>query len=106
MSRFSVEVFFVSQNRKTLQGNPSVLCFSKFLVANYFRDKKGENKYFSSNIFCLTVPKRLVDGPSGVSLISGIKKIMLKGVKHVFSSIFFSLAEPKNFAGEHFCAVF
>ena len=26
---------------------------------------------------------------------------MLKGVRHDFSSIFFSLAEPKNFAGNH-----
>ena len=33
--------FFVSQYRKTLQGNPSVLCFGKFPVANKFMDKKG-----------------------------------------------------------------
>ena len=33
--------FFVSQYRKTLQGNPSVLCFRKFLVAKKFMDKKG-----------------------------------------------------------------
>ena len=26
---------------------------------------------------------------------------MLKGVRHVFSSILFSLAESKNFAGNH-----
>ena len=41
VSRFSVEFFFVSQCRKTLQGNPSVLCFRKFPVANKFMDKKG-----------------------------------------------------------------
>ena len=31
---------------------------------------------------------------------------MLKRVTHDFSSNFFCLAEPKNFAGEPFCAVF
>ena len=32
---------FVSQHRKTLQGNPSVLCFGKFPVANNFLNEKG-----------------------------------------------------------------
>ena len=31
---------------------------------------------------------------------------MLKRVRHDFSSNLFCLAEPKNFAGEPFCAVF
>ena len=56
--------FFVSQYRKTLQGNPSVLCFGKFPVANKFMDKKeGEVSRFPSKIFCLTVPKNAVREP-------------------------------------------
>ena len=33
--------FFVSQYRKTLEANPSVLCFGKFPVAKKFMDAKG-----------------------------------------------------------------
>ena len=40
LSRFFVD-FFVSQYRKNLQGNPSVLCFRKFLITNRFMDKNG-----------------------------------------------------------------
>ena len=36
-----LQKFFVSQHRKTLQGNPSVLCFGKFPVANKFMEEKG-----------------------------------------------------------------
>ena len=50
LTRFFV-VFFVSQNRKTLQGKPSVLCVRKFLVAQKFMDKKGEVSIFSVEIF-------------------------------------------------------
>ena len=32
---------FVSQYQKTLQGNPSVLCFGKIPLANKVMDKKG-----------------------------------------------------------------
>ena len=51
MSRYFSE-FFVSQYRKTLQGNPSVLCFGTFPVANKFMDKKGGNaKTFRRKFF-------------------------------------------------------
>ena len=43
--------FFVSQYRKTLQGNPSVLCFGKFPVANKFMDEKGGVSRFSLEKF-------------------------------------------------------
>ena len=33
--------FYVSQCRKILFGNPSVLCFKKFPVAKKFMDKQG-----------------------------------------------------------------
>ena len=35
-------IFFVSQNRKALQGNPSVVCFKKLPVTKKFMDKRGE----------------------------------------------------------------
>ena len=63
----------VSQYRKTLQGNPSVLCFRKFPVAKKFMDKRGYQEFASKN-FCLTVPKNFVGEPYSVSLISGIEK--------------------------------
>ena len=43
--------FFVSQHRKTLQGNPSVLCFRKFPVAKKFMDKKRGVSRFSVEKF-------------------------------------------------------
>ena len=41
LCHYFLSKFFVSQYRKNLQGNPSVLCFGKFPVANKFMDKKG-----------------------------------------------------------------
>ena len=46
MSRFFVEIF-VSQYRRTLKGNPSILCFGKILVVKKFMDKKGGVSRFS-----------------------------------------------------------
>ena len=51
--------FFFSQNRKTLRGNPSVLCFVNFLVAKKLMDKEGKYQYFPSKNFCVTVPKKI-----------------------------------------------
>ena len=56
-------VFFVSQNRKTLQGNPFVVCFRKLPVAKKFMDKRG-----------VSVPKNFLGEPFSVSLLSGIEK--------------------------------
>ena len=66
--------FFVPQYRKTLQGNPSVLCFRKFLVAKKFMDEKGGVSKNSVEFFCVTVPKFFEEEPFKVSLISGIEK--------------------------------
>ena len=77
MFRFFVD-FFVSQYPKILQGNRSVLCFGKFPVAKKFLDEKdgaGEYQKFLLKTFCLTVPKKIVEEPCSVSLISGIVKI-------------------------------
>ena len=78
MSRYFADIF-VSQYRKTLKGNPFVLCFGKFPVANKFMDKKGgECRVFPSELFCLTVPKKFAVQPFRVSLISGIGKFYAK----------------------------
>ena len=50
MTRFLV-FFFISQNRKTLQGNPSVLRVRKILVAKKFMDRKGGVSIFSVQNF-------------------------------------------------------
>ena len=75
MSSFYIELF-VSQCRKTSQWNPSVLCFRKIPVANVFSVERGleEVSNFLSSFFCLTVPKRFLGEPFGVSLISCIEK--------------------------------
>ena len=88
MSRHFAEVF-VSQYRKTLHGNPSVLCFGMFPLANELLDNKGggECQDFPSKIFCLTVPKSFAGHPLRVSLISGIEKFYAKrALCHNFSS--------------------
>ena len=62
MSRFFVKIFHLAMP-KTLQVNPSVLCFGKFPLVNNFMDKKGgEYQEFPSKNFCLTVPKSFIGG--------------------------------------------
>ena len=54
-----------------------MLCFSKFLVANKFVDKKGENQEFQSKFFCLTVSKTFVGEPfcAVCQKVSGSEKV-------------------------------
>ena len=57
-----------------------MLCFRKFLIAKKFMDKrKGEVSRFPLKIFCLRVPKNAVREPFGLSLISGIRKVWMRG---------------------------
>ena len=65
--------FVVPQYRKISWGNPSVLYFRKFQVAEKFMEKRGGIKFFRQ-LFCLTVPKNFVKEPFSVSLFSGIEK--------------------------------
>ena len=75
MSRFSVEIFFVSQCRKIWQGNPSNLCFRKILAAKKFMDKRGGGApKFPSKKFCLTVSKIFVVESFSITKNSGIEK--------------------------------
>ena len=111
MSRFSIfcRNFFVSQSRKYLQVNPSVLCFRKFPVPKKFMDERGgggvgvEFQDFPSKNFCLTVPKISVEESFTVAIISGIEKVWIRGGGSI--TIFrrsFCLTVPKYFIGEHF----
>ena len=98
--------FFASQNRKTLQGNHSVLCFRKFLVAKKFMDKKAGDQDLLSKTFCLTVSKNFVGEPFIVSLISGIKKFFAyEGYDTVFRRIFFLSHNRKTLQGTILCCV-
>ena len=55
-------IFFVSQYRKTLLGNPSVLYFRKFPVANKFMDEKGGISKFSFENFSSRSAKKIRRG--------------------------------------------
>ena len=77
MSRLSVEIFFVSQYRKTSQGNPSVLCFRKFPLAKKFMDKGvgvKEVSKLSVEYFLSHSAEKFLNEPFSVSLVSGIEK--------------------------------
>ena len=69
---------FVSQNRKTLHGNHSVLCFGKFPVTNNFMDEKRVVYFFYVEFFCLTLSKTAVGELFSLSLISGIEKVRMR----------------------------
>ena len=66
MSRHFADIF-VSQYRKTLQGNPFVLCFGKIPVVNKFMDKKagGSVKIFRRNFFLSQYRKSSQGNPLG-----------------------------------------
>ena len=49
--------FFCLAEPKTLQGNPSVLCFRKYPVAKKFKDKRGSIKILPRKIFLLQFRK-------------------------------------------------
>ena len=53
-------------------------------------DKEGEYQYFPSKVFCVTVPKSLVDKPYSVSLIPGVEKFYASyGYVKIFRRTFF-----------------
>ena len=100
MSRFSVEVFFVSQYQNISQRNPSMLCFRKFLVAQKFMDKReGEKSRFPLKNFCVTVPKIRRGTFHGVTEFGYRKTLSLRGLCHNFSSSFFVSRCQKTMRG-------
>ena len=54
---FSVNVFLFHCAEEFRKGNPSVMCFRKFLVAKKFWKRGGMYHHFLSIFFCPTVPK-------------------------------------------------
>ena len=82
-----------------------MLCFRKFLVAKKFLDKReGEVSRFPSKFFCLRVPRNAVGETFSLSLISGIKKVWMRGWGGCqdFLSKIFCLTVPENFVGQPF----
>ena len=68
VSRLSVDNFLVSQCRKFLEGNPAVLCFRNFPVANNLMNKRGgESIKIYRRKFCLTMSKKIVGESFSVS---------------------------------------
>ena len=60
---------------------------------------EGELSRIPAKIFCLTVPKNAVGEPFSLSLLSGIKKIWMRGwgeEASQFSVENFCLTVPKN----------
>ena len=69
---------FVSQCQKTLGGNLSGLCFTKFTVAKRIMNRGGYQD-FSWKTFCLTVPKIFPGGnPLVLHFFSGMEKVSIR----------------------------
>ena len=87
-----------------------MLCFRKFLVAEKFMDKReGEVSRFTSKFFLSHSAEKFVEEPLGLSLISGIEKVWMRGwggggVSRFsdFPSKISCLTVPKNFVGQPF----
>ena len=99
--------FFVSQYRKTSQGNHSVLCFGMFPVANKFMDKKGGVSKLSVENFLSHSAKKFRKGtlPCCVSENFRWRKslwIRGRGKYQDIPSKIFCLTVPENFVGEPF----
>ena len=91
---------FVSQYRKTSQGNHCVL--HKISSIEKIYGYEGEEQGFLWKIFHLTVPKKFVGEPFRVSLISGIEKFYAsEGYVTIFCRNFF-VSVPKNLLGQPF----
>ena len=108
---FFCRSFFFSQCRKKQQGNPSVQCFRKSLVAKIFMDKKGGISRVSvENFLSDSTETQFVAEPycAVFQRNSSSEKFMeRKGWEYqVFLSMFFCLTVPENFTAEPYCAVF
>ena len=88
----------------------TLLCFTKYLVAKKFMDKRGggrrEYQNFSSIGFCFTVPKNSVRVPFVVSLDSGNEFFCAsEGYVTIICGFFVPQSTvPKNLAAKPFFA--
>ena len=99
--------FFFEQCRKSQQGNPSVLCFRKLLVAKFFMDKKGGISRVSVENFLSDSAEKFRSGTPQCVINFGYRKILcFRGLCNDFLSKMFCLTVPKHFVAETLCAVF
>ena len=56
-----------------------MLCFRKYLVAKFMDKREAKVSTFPSKIFCLSA-ENAVGEPFGLSLISGIEKVWMRGL--------------------------
>ena len=99
--------FFFAQCRKSQQGNPSVLCFRKLLVAKSFMDKKGGISRVSVENFLSDSAEKFRRETLQCVISFGYRKILcFRGLCNDFLSKNFCLTVPKHFVVEPFCAVF
>ena len=96
---------FVSQRRKILQGNPSVLCFGKFPVANNFLNKKGGVSKFSVDNFLSQSAEKFRRGTLWCVITFGYRKFLWirgRGKYQDSPSKISCLTVPIKFVGEPF----
>ena len=92
---------FFSQCRKIQQGNPSVLCSRKLLVAKIFMDKKGGISRVSNENFLSVSAKNFRCGTLQCVINFGYRKILcFRGLCNDFLSKNFRLTVPKNQEGK------
>ena len=102
MSPFSVDIFFVWRYRKTSTGNPSVLCFRKFLVTKRFLDKGGVSRFSVATFLSHSCGKfhRVILQCFKKLLISKNLMDMGERERHDFLSKIFCFTVPEKFV-EH-----
>ena len=99
--------FFFAQCRKNWQGNPSVLCFRRLLVAKIFMDKKrGISRVSVENILSDSAENFCCGNLQCVNNFGYRKISCFRGLCNDFLSKKFCLIVPKHFVVEPFCAVF
>ena len=89
--------FFFSQCRKNQQGNPSVLCFRKSLVAKIFMDKKGGKSRVSVDNFLSDSAENFRSGTLYCVINFGYRKFLcFRGLCNDFLSKKFSSHSAKK----------
>ena len=100
--------FFVSQNRKTLQGNPSLVCFTKLPVAKKFLEKRGGgvSRFSVEKVLAHSAEKIRRLTPQCVTDFGYRKSLCFRRFCHDFPSEFFlSRSTEKSCRGTLLCCV-
>ena len=95
--------FFVSETRENSQGNPSVLCSRKLLVAKKFMHKRGVVSGSSVDNFLSYSAEKIRRGTHWCFKIFGYRQCLcFRGLSHDFLSKIFCLTVPKFSVGDPF----